>query len=145
MFELTPFMRNAMTYDPFKDFDKPFKDFDEMEKRLFDSPRAFRTDIKDMGDSYLVEAELPGFTKEDVDISLEDDVMTVKASHNTEKEERNEGYLRRERRFGSFERSFDVSQIDTENISGVLENGILSLTLPKMKKPEKEARKIELR
>ncbi len=139
MFELTPFVRHAMAYDP-------FRDFDEMEKRLFKGSTAFRTDIKDTGDAYVIEAELPGFNKEDIEITVENSVMTVSASHTQSKEEQDEksGYVRRERSYGSFARSFDVSEIETDNITGSLQNGILSLTLPKKKEQAAASRKIEL-
>lgn len=140
MFELTPFVKNVMSYDP-------FKDFDDMEKQLFKGTASFRTDIQDNGDSYVISAELPGFKKEDIDVSVENDIMTVSAVHTQNSEEKDEKgkYIRRERSYGRFARSFDVSQIETENISGSLENGILYLTLPKKKESQSLSRKIELK
>ncbi len=138
MFELTPFMKKQMSYDP-------FKELEEMEKQLFrSSTAAFRTDIKDTGNDYVLEAELPGFKKEDIDIQLENNILTVTAGHNEEEESKENGYIRRERRIGRYTRSFDVSEIDTDNITAACENGILTMTLPKKKQPESSSRKIIL-
>ena len=139
MFELTPFVRHPVPFDP-------FKELDEMEKSMFGGA-SFRTDIKDAGDAYIVEAELPGFAKEDVNISIDNDVMTVSASREEKKEEKNEKhrYVRKERRTCSYARSFDVSEIETEKIEGSLENGILTLTLPKKAVQKPASRKVELK
>ena len=88
---------------------------DNMEKNLFTGfgdMSQFRCDIQDKGDHYLMEAELPGFQKEDISLDLNGDNMVITARHNSEKEEKGEGnYLRRERKYGSYSRSFNVSGI----------------------------------
>ena len=70
-----------------------------------------RTDITDRGDSFVLEADLPGFKKDDIKIDLENDRLTIKAERHSEHEDNKNGCIRRERRFGSFERSFDVSAL----------------------------------
>ncbi|MBQ8235275.1 MAG: Hsp20/alpha crystallin family protein [Clostridia bacterium] len=136
MFELTPFARRALRYDPFFFVDR---------EASFSAPVAFRTDIKDEGAHFLIEAELPGFKKEEIDISLEKDVLTVRAQRKEEKEEKDaSGYVRKERHYGSYSKSFDLSGIDSEQISASLENGILTLKLPKKEKEVPTARKIAL-
>ena len=139
MFELTPFKRHVPAYDP-------FRALDEMEQSMFGRVQSFRTDIKDTGDSFVIEAELPGFTKEDIDVSINGQTLTVTATHNTHKEEKNEktGYIHRERSYGSYQRCFDLDGVDVEKITGALDSGILTLTLPKTAKEEPKARKIEL-
>ena len=137
MFELTPFVKHNAVYDP-------FKEFDEMEKRLFGGAASFRTDVKDTGDAYVIEAELPGFKKEDINVSVEEDVLTVTATRKEEMSDKKDGYLRRERSYGSFSRSFDVSQVVADRITGSLEDGILTLQLPKRHKAERSVRKVEL-
>ena len=141
MFGMIPFDR--------KD-DNLFDIFDNFQKKFFDNTNAslpaFRTDIRDQGDKFLLEAELPGFNKEDIDLALKDGILTIKAEHkesHDEKDEKGE-YLRRERRYGSFARSFDVSGIDETNITAAYNNGILELTLPKQVPVEPETRQIAI-
>ena len=139
MFELTPFVKHNAVYDP-------FKEFDEKAPRFFGGAASFRTDVKDTGDAYVIEAELPGFKKEDINVSVEEDVLTVTATRKEEKSDKDkkDGYLRRERSYGSFSRSFDVSQVEADRITGSLEDGILTLQLPKRHKAERSVRKVEL-
>ena len=139
MFELTPFRRHEVSYDP-------FGTIEDMERSMFGNFRSFRTDIRDTKDAFIIEAELPGFTKEDIDVSLEGDTLTVSAVHQEKKEEKDEkgGYIHRERSYGAYKRSFDLSGVDAEKITGSLDSGILTLTLPKVAKEEKKTRKIEL-
>ena len=106
--------------------------------------KGIRTDVIDNGDSYSLEAELPGFTKEDIDIAVNDGVLTIKASHTEEKNDDSKGYVYRERHSGSYSRSFDISGIDEENISAEYKDGILNVTLPKIKEVKQEPRKIAL-
>lgn len=136
---------------PFEHREDNFFDlFDNFERRFFGNQAgnfpSFRTDIKDTGDKYVLEAELPGFTKEDINLDLKDGVLTISAQHKEEKEEKDEAgrYLRRERRYGSFARSFDVSNIDEENISAAYNNGILELNLPKAQPSLPQSRRIAI-
>ena len=102
---------------PFGRMSNSFNDlFDEFERSMFPASQrqlpAFRTDIQDKGDHYLLEADLPGFNKGDIDLHLQDGVLTITAKHQETSEKKEEGkYLCRERRCGSYQRSFDVSGI----------------------------------
>ena len=94
---------------PFNHMSRTFNDlFDEMERSMFPAQPsgrlpAFRTDIKDQGDHYLLEADLPGFRKEDIDLHLEDNVLTITAKHQETAENKQDGkYICRERRVGMF-------------------------------------------
>lgn len=124
--------------------------FDDFERSFFPAQRgqmpAFRTDIKDEGDHYLLEAELPGFAKEDIDLDLKDGVLTISAKHDERVENKDDAgrYVCRERRTGSFIRSFDVSGIREDAIGAAYDNGVLKLTLPKMGEPEPQSRKIAI-
>ncbi len=143
MFELTPFVRNRMSsYNP-------FRDLDEMERRFFSdsSLTAFKTDIKDLGDKIELEAELPGFAKEDIEVNIENKYLTISATRKSSNEEKDDdgSYIRRERSYGSFSRSFDISGIEADGIEGKYENGILVLTMPKKSKEVPEKRKLELK
>jgi len=107
---------------------------------------AFRTDIRDEGDHYLLEAELPGFRKEDIDLDLKDGVLTISASREETVENKDDDgrYVCRERRSGSFSRSFDVSGIREEAIGAAYENGVLKLTLPKRTETQPQSHKIAI-
>ena len=130
MFELTPFVRrnHAAVYDP-------FRMFDEMEKRFFKEGGIgeFKTDIRDTGEAYELEADLPGVKKEDIKVELDGNYLTVSAERNTESSEKDKkgNYIRRERTWGSYSRSFDVSDINTAQIKAGYQNGVLTLNLPK--------------
>ena len=123
MFELTPYSTRRSMMDPFNFFSDFFG--------TNNAPMELRTDITDKGDSFVLEADLPGFKKDDIKIDLENDRLTIKAERHSEHEDNKNGCIRRERSFGSFERSFDVSGIDTSGIKANYTDGVLTLTLPK--------------
>ncbi len=93
----------------------------------------FRTDISETETGYLLEAELPGFKKEDISIDIDHDYLTVSAKREETNEEKNsEGkFIRRERYSGSFSRSFGISGVDPDAITAGYEDGILKVTMPK--------------
>ncbi len=140
MFDLMPFGRRENNL---------FNYFDNMEKNFFgdlsQSFSAFRTDVIDNGDKYLLKAELPGFKKEDIKIDIEGDRLTVSAEHKDETEETKDNYVRRERRYGSFSRSFDISDVKAKEISAEYKDGILELSMPKVETVVPESRRIEIR
>ncbi len=126
----------GMSMIPFGNVNNLFHYLDNMEKNLFagfGDVSQFRCDIQDKGDKFLLEAELPGFRKEDISIDLNGDTLTITAVHKTETEEKGEKgeYIRRERKLGSYSRSFDVSGIEPSQIDAAYVNGVLELTLPK--------------
>ncbi len=141
MFGMIPFDRRD---------DNFFDVFDNFQKKFFDNTNAtlpaFRTDIRDQGDKFLLEAELPGFKKEDIQLDLKDNILTIKAEHkeNHEEKDDNGSYIRRERRYGSFARTFDVTGIDENAITASYENGILILALPKQVPAQPERRQIAI-
>ena len=142
MFGLTPYTRNfyVASYDP-------FKEMEEIEKRFFGRQLpTFKTDIRENEDSYILEAELPGFSREDIHAEIKDGYLTIRAERKSESEEKNEkdNYLRRERSYGSFVRSFDLEGIKSEEITASYKDGILSVNLPKEKPEVKEARRLEI-
>lgn len=141
MFGMLPFERNNdNVYDTFDNFARNF-----FRSSNTDLP-AFRTDIRDAGDRFVLEAELPGFQKEDLQLDLKDGILTIRAEHNESKDEKDEkgNYIRRERRFGSFSRSFDVTGIDESSITAAYNNGILELGLPKAKPAVPETKRIAI-
>lgn len=93
-------------------------------------------------DGAVVEAKLPGLKPEDIDISVEGQTVTVAGSRAQQELDENETYLRRERRFGNFSRSFELPfTVDAEKVEAIFKNGILSISLPQSEadKPKKIA------
>lgn len=145
MFELIPFERRnyrAMTFDP-------FREMAELERRFWGNDRApasFRTDVIDNGDGYTLEAELPGFSKDEIALDLDNDCLTITAEHSSEsKTDERAGYLKRERYYGSYTRSFDVTGIDTDNIDAAYADGVLTVTMPKKPEQKPVGRRLEIR
>ncbi len=139
MFGMIPFDRSDNNlFDTFDNFTRDF-----FRKSNAELP-AFRTDIRDTGDSFLLEAELPGFNKEDISLDLKDGILTITATHSesSEKKDDDGSYIRRERRYGSFQRSFDVTGIDVSAITAAYDSGVLAVSLPKAKPAEPETHKI---
>lgn len=140
MFGMIPFERNDSMFDLFDNFERNF--FGTSGKSLPD----FRTDIRDNGDSFVLEAELPGFDKEDISLDLKDGLLTISAQHKESRDQKDQkgGYIRRERKYGSVSRTFDVSGIDEAGITAAYQNGVLELTLPKARPAVPEAKRIEI-
>ena len=142
MFGMIPFDRRDSSL---------FDMLDNFERNFFGSSNStvssFRTDIRDEGDKFVLEAELPGFKKEDIKLDLKDGILTVSAQHSESSEEKDKkgSYIRRERRYGSFARKFDVSGIQEDGITAAYNNGVLELTLPKAQPVVPAARQIEIR
>ena len=104
-----------------------------------------KTDVREKEDSYELDVDLPGFRKEDIEATVENGYLTIRASKGTEKEEKNEEgkYVRRERYTGQCSRSFYVGQgVKEEDVRAKLEDGILRISIPKKSQqslPEKHA------
>jgi len=137
MFELIPYAtRRNSVFNPFEDF---YRDF-------WSNPMGeIKTDITDTGDAYKLEADLPGFKKDDIKIELNGKRMVISAERNSESEEKDkQGYVRRERTYGSFSRSFDVSGIETGDITADYNDGVLTMNMPKKAELKPEARQIAI-
>ena len=143
MFELTPFIRGNRYFTAYD----PFKEMEEIEKRFFGRQLpAFKTDIRETDKAYILEADLPGFKKEDIKAEIKNGLLTISATHSSENENKDEGnnYIRRERSYGSYTRSFDLEGIRTEEITASYKDGVLSLTLPKEEMKVDTARRLEI-
>lgn len=103
----------------------------------------FRVDIRENDCSYLLEAELPGVDEKNIELSVENDVLTISADLNEERKDERNCYS--ERRYGHMTRAFNLEGIDQESIVASHKNGILYVTLPKKQPEEKKAaRKINI-
>jgi HSP20 family protein len=125
----------------------PFRELDEVENALFgERVHTFNTDISDNGDSYVIETDLPGMKKEDINIDIAGGTLTITALRhsNYEKEDKKKSYVRVERSYGSYSRSFDITGIDEEGITAKYDNGVLTLNLPKKATKAPETRKLTI-
>ncbi len=147
MFEIIPFThRTHAAYNPFKELDDIQRSFfgDPFFTRTATPP--FRTDIRETETDYVLEADLPGFDKKDISVEVQNDTLTITAERHSahENEDEKKQYVRCERSYGSYTRSFDVSGIDSDAIRAKYENGVLTLTMPKLAPVVPEPRKLTI-
>ena len=124
-----------------------FRLMDEMGRNFNNGNAAqLRCDIIDKEDHYLLQTDLPGFKREDIDIKINDGVLTINAISKKEgsDSDKENGYMRRERYYGSYSRSFGLEKVDADAIKAEYKDGVLALVLPKIKEEEPAMRKIEI-
>lgn len=131
---------NDFTNDDF------FDDFFNAPARRSYMPTAsMKCDVKELDQSYQIDMQLPGYDKDDVEVSVDKGYLTVSASHKENKEDKGDGkYIRKECFTGSCQRSFYVGDaVKGEDISAAFNNGILSLTVPKAEAlPQNETKQL---
>jgi HSP20 family protein len=150
---LRRFEMSITRYNPFHDL----RTLQDEVNRLFSTnlPRSFgdegiargawtpSVDIYENKDQIVLEAELPGMKREDFDLSVENNVLTLRGERRFEKREEQDNYHRVERSYGSFTRSFTLPQtVSGEGAAAEYKNGVLRVTLPK--REEVKARRIEI-
>lgn len=141
MYNIAPFGRNPFNL---------FSVFNELDRDFFNDTmqvNSCRTDIRDAGDKYVMESELPGFDRDDISIDIKDSYLVISAERKKSSDENNKDnkYIRRERSYSSYKRSFDISDVDSENINAEYKNGVLTVDLPKKKHEEPVSRRLEIR
>lgn len=101
-----------------------------------------KCDIYEKDNVYHIEMDVAGFAKEDISIEAKNGYLTIRAEKNSEtnEEDSNKNYLRRERVYGKYERSFDLGDLDQDKINAQFNNGVLEITVPK--KEEIDDRKV---
>jgi len=105
-----------------------------------------QVDVHETDAAYTIEAELAGMSDKDVELVVKEDVLTLKGEKKEEKKEEKKDYLRTERSYGSFERSFVLPDgVDRDKIAATFKNGVLTITLPKTEKARKEAKTIAIK
>jgi len=103
-------------------------------------------DIYEKDNKIIVKASLPGMKKDDIDITVEDGVLTLKGEIKKEDEIKEENYFKKERYFGTFQRSFALGDgVDYEQINASYKDGVLNIEIPKKAEPAKEVKKIEIK
>lgn len=132
---------NYVTRDPFfrlvdSFFNQDLQQGEEVSNRTWMPP----VDIQETEEGYRLVAELPGLTKEDINITLENNVLRLSGERKFQKDVNKENYHRIERTYGSFTRAFALpSQVNSEKVQASFENGLLTLLVPKAEqaKPRK--------
>ncbi|MDD2371660.1 MAG: Hsp20/alpha crystallin family protein [Firmicutes bacterium] len=104
---------------------------------------SFKVDIKDEEKNYLIEAEMPGAKKEEVQISYDEGLLTIAFNHEENTEEKDKNYIHRERRCTSMQRNIKLNNVDATGIKAKLKDGLLEITIPK-KEQEDKSKKIEI-
>jgi HSP20 family protein len=133
-------MTNMTRWDPFGDMrttlDRLFDEGFSRPWRVIPTSTAyegsFPVDVSETDDALEVKASLPGVRPEDVEVTISNDVLTVKATHEEKTEEKKRDYYRRELRYGTLHRSLSLPvSVDADKAEAKFENGVLHLTLPK--------------
>ena len=141
-------MTTLTRWEPFREMASLRRAMDRMFDDTFEFPRVWEReatwgpalDVVEKEDSYIVKASVPGVAPEDVEITLTDNVLTIKGETKEEKEDKQENYHLRERHYGSFVRSITLpATVNADKVEAVNEHGVLTLTLPKSEavKPKK--------
>ena len=95
-----------------------------------------KCDIYEKGGNVHIELEVPGFDKNDIKLDVDDGILTIEATKDEEKEDKEKNYVRKERVYGTFRRQFNVGNIDEEKIDAKFNNGVLTVSFPKEEKKE---------
>jgi HSP20 family protein len=144
-------MRNSDWRGFRSEIDRLFEDFLSPQRGLSTATQgqgkgtfwAPAVDISENGDSFVVHAELPGVKQEDIDIELEDSVLTLKGQRNFERKDEKENFHFVERSYGSFYRSFTLPRnVDPNGIQASFTDGVLTITVPKAE--QAKPRKVEI-
>jgi HSP20 family protein len=132
-------------------FFRPFRLLEEVEqmaRTAFETDMTPKTDMFEEEGQLVIKAEMPGIGKKDLDISLEGDVLTIKAEKKEEKEEGEKGTTNytRERRFGQYIRYMTLpSRVDADSITATLKKGLLEIRMPKAEAPEPKQIEIKVK
>jgi len=142
-------------WEPFREFRPFYKDVDRLAnefglsaqsaERTDDASMSTKVDIYETENSYVLNAELPGLKKEDIKIDLNDNTLTLKGEKKFEEKVEKENYVRVERSYGNFTRSFVLSDnVNADNITASYKDGVLEVTLPKKEEAKPKEIKVEI-
>ena len=141
MYTMIPFNTRKLARSFFND--DLFRPFMQMNDWM--GMNGFRVDIREQDGAYVLDAELPGFKKEDIKIDVENDCLTISAERKLDEEEKQKNFIKRERFYGSFSRSFDVSGVNVDGIEAAYNDGVLKLTMPKKVETVPPTRRLEIK
>lgn len=140
-------------FKPIREFDninnslkKYFDDFESMKPSLNTNDFSPNIDISEKGNQLIIDAEIPGVQKEDLKITLQDNILTIEGEKKNVSEEDNRNYFRTERTYGAFKKSFNLPEdVDSEKVNAKFNNGVLSITLEKVEEEAPVEKIIEVK
>lgn len=107
--------------------------FDDFLNNNFQTPsRVMKSDIYEEGDSYHLDIELPGFTKDDLKIDFDNGYLTVTAEKKDQRDEESKKYIRKERFYGLYKRSYYIGDVSEDSIRAKFDNGVLKVSIKKI-------------
>ena len=127
---------------PRRFFDDMFDDFLTTRKE-----QNMKCDIYEKGGDYHIEMDIPGFNKDEISVSTKDGYLTITAEKNSEdnEEDKEKNYIRRERTYGKYERTFYLGDLDEDKINASFENGMLKIVVPKKEEAKETKKMIEIK
>ncbi|MCC4221804.1 Hsp20/alpha crystallin family protein [Staphylococcus saprophyticus] len=135
-YDLKPFGRDYFDMTP----SELFRDFGRQFFSNFPDEQSIKTDISEKDDRYELKAELPGFSKDQIDISYENGTLIISAENNQVNEEKDDEdkVIQKERSYSNVKRMYSLNNIDEDNIEAKFEDGILSVDLPKTENSQRK-------
>ena len=104
----------------------------------------FNSDVRETENEYLISAELPGVDKKDIKLDYKNNYLVISAKRNEEHDDKKDNYIRKERSYGEFSRSFYFDNVSEDKINAKFENGVLKITLPKVEKDKEKVTNIKI-
>jgi HSP20 family protein len=142
-------------FNPVREMNEFRRSFDQLNSLLADADSSTKNaftsftpavNTREGDEAYHVEVDLPGVKKEDININVENNIVTLSGERHTRNELKDDDYYKVESEYGKFERSFSLPEnIDVENIQAKTNDGVLEVIIPKLKVPENEPKKIEIK
>ena len=148
MFGLTPYRKNSDIAK--RGVWSPWADFDRAMETIFggwhfpDLRSNIKMDVKETDKEYIVDAEIPGFKREDIKLELDDNMLTIQAQKDENEKEEGDEFIRKEIRRSYAARSIYVGNINKEDIKAKYDNGILHIVLPKDEQEIEKRKNIDI-
>ena len=145
-------MKIVRAYNPFAELEAIREQFNRVLSQVAESE--VNRDIafvpvvntREADDAYYIEVELPGVKKEDINIDVNEDTLTISGERKVREENKDDNFYKVESVYGKFERSFSLPEdVDTDKIEATSKNGVLEIKIPKVQKVEKAPKKIEIK
>jgi len=141
MTSMIPFNRVNKRIVPFEinNINSVLDDFfsDMWSPKLDYSTDTFKMDVQDMEESFVIEAEMPGIQKDEINLEMEENTLRIEVKREELKEENEKNYVHKERKFISMSRKIYLRDVKEDEIDAKLENGVLTITVPKVERTER--------